>query len=453
MAFFSDYLALWMFVVLTLLLFRGYPVAFTLLGTALLFGVLGALFQKETGFQFSELQALPLRAWGTMTSVVLMAVTLFVFMGMALEKSGLAEDLLETMAVLFGSMRGGMAISVVIVGVLMGASTGIVGATVVTMGLIALPAMLRHGYKTELATGAIISSGTLGQIIPPSLVLIVVADIIMVPVGDLFMAAVFPGLILSGLYAIYIIIYTNIYKESGPPISRDKLGIKSNRDVLVRCLKTLVPVFSLIILVLGSIIAGIASPTEAAAVGAIGAIVLSFIKGKFNIQMIKEVMLETTNLSAMVFLIVIGARAFGLVFRALNGSEIMLDLATQLVENHSRWFFLFIVMLFIFVLGFFMEFIEISFIFLPVLAPMLIEFKFDPLWIALLIGVNLQCSFITPPFGFSIFFLKGVAPPEVNTTQLYKGIIPFIFLQVMAMILLVYFPGLATWLPEVVFGP
>ena len=453
MEIFTDYLALWMFVVLTILLFRGYPVAFTLLGTALLFGLLGALFHEETGFQLSEFQALPLRAWGTMTSVVLMAVTLFVFMGMALEKSGLAEDLLETMAVLFGSMKGGMAISVVIVGVLMGASTGIVGATVVTMGLLALPTMLRHGYKAELATGVIIASGTLGQIIPPSLVLIVVADIIMVPVGDLFMAAVFPGLLLSALYVIYIIVYTNIFKESGPPVSRERLGIKNNRDVVIKVFKTLVPVLSLILLVLGSIIAGIASPTEAAAVGAVGAIILSLMRGKFSLKMIEGVMLETTNLSAMVFLIVIGARAFGLIFRALNGSEIMLDLATTLVESHSRWFFLFVVMAFIFVLGFFMEFIEISFIFLPVLAPILFEFKFDPLWIALLIGINLQCSFITPPFGFSIFFLKGVAPPEVKTSQLYRGIIPYIFLQVIAISSIVLFPQLATWLPVVVFGP
>ena len=453
MEIFTDYLALWMFVVLTILLFRGYPVAFTLLGTALLFGLLGALFHEETGFQLSEFQALPLRAWGTMTSVVLMAVTLFVFMGMALEKSGLAEDLLETMAVLFGSMKGGMAISVVIVGVLMGASTGIVGATVVTMGLLALPTMLRHGYRAELATGVIIASGTLGQIIPPSLVLIVVADIIMVPVGDLFMAAVFPGLLLSALYVIYIIVYTNIFKESGPPVSRERLGIKNNRDVVIKVFKTLVPVLSLILLVLGSIIAGIASPTEAAAVGAVGAIILSLMRGKFSLKMIEGVMLETTNLSAMVFLIVIGARAFGLIFRALNGSEIMLDLATTLVESHSRWFFLFVVMAFIFVLGFFMEFIEISFIFLPVLAPILFEFKFDPLWIALLIGINLQCSFITPPFGFSIFFLKGVAPPEVKTSQLYRGIIPYIFLQVIAISSIVLFPQLATWLPVVVFGP
>ena len=453
MEFLIDHLALWMFVVLTFLLLRGYPVAFNLLGTALLFGLLGIIFQDETGFRYQELQAIPLRAWGTMTNVVLMAIPLFVFMGMALEKSGLAEDLLETMGLLFGKLKGGLAISVVGVGVLLGASTGIVGATVVTMGLIALPTMLRHKYKPELATGTIISSGTLGQIIPPSLVLVVVADIIQVPVGDLFMAAVFPGLILAGLSIVYILIYANTVKDVAPPVSRELLGITNNRELFQRVVQSLLPLLILMMLVLGSIFAGIASPTEAASVGAVGAIVISLIKGKFTFKMLKEVMLETTNLTCMVFTIVIGARAFGLIFRALNGDEILMDFATHIVEAHSRWFFLFIVMALIFILGFFLEFIEISFIFLPVLAPMLIAFGFNPLWVALLIGVNLQCSFITPPFGFSIFFLKGVAPPEIKTSQLYRGVIPFIFLQIVGMLLVVIFPKLATWLPTVVFGP
>ena len=453
MEFLTDYLALWMFVMLTLLLLRGYPVAFDLLGTALIFGILGMIFQEETGFRYQEFQAIPLRAWGTMTNVVLMAVPLFVFMGMALEKSGLAENLLETMGLLFGKLKGGLAISVVVVGVLLGASTGIVGATVVTMGLIALPTMLRHGYKPELATGTIIASGTLGQIIPPSLVLVVVADIIQIPVGDLFMAAIFPGLILSGLFVIYIIIYANTVKGVAPPVSREKLGIDNNVQLLQRVVKSLLPLLSLIVAVLGSIFTGIASPTEAASVGAVGALALSIANRKFSLQMLKEVMTETMNLTVMVFTIVIGARAFGLVFRALGGDDTLMDIATTIVEAHSRWFFLFIVLALIFVLGFFLEFIEISFIFLPVLAPMLIAFDFNPLWVALLIGINLQCSFITPPFGFSIFFLKGVAPSDTRTTQLYKGVIPFILLQVVGMALVVFFPTLATWLPEIVFGP
>ncbi|MCF8032290.1 MAG: TRAP transporter large permease subunit [Desulfarculaceae bacterium] len=453
MEFITEYLALWMFVVLTVLILRGYPVAFGLLGTSLVFGLLGILFQDTTGFRYQELLAIPLRAWGTMTNVVLMAIPLFIFMGMALERSGLAEDLLETMGLLFGKLKGGLAISVVVVGVLLGASTGIVGATVVTMGLIALPAMLNHGYKPELATGTIMSSGTLGQIIPPSLVLVVVADIIQIPVGDLFMAAVIPGLLLSGLYIIYIIIYSNKVEGVAPAVSRSKLGVNSNKEVFQRAVKTLFPLLALIFMVLGSIFAGIASPTEAASVGAFGAIVLSIFNRKFSLKMLKEVALETTNLTCMVFTIIIGARAFGLVFRALSGDEILMDFASQVVEAHSRWVFLAIVMIIIFVLGFFLEFIEISFIFLPVLAPMLIAFEFDPLWIALLVGLNLQCSFMTPPFGFSIFFLKGVAPPEIDTLQLYRGVVPFVILQIIGIALTVLFPAMATWLPKVVFGP
>jgi len=437
-----EALPLIMFAVLTILLMFGFPVAFTLLGTSLFFGVIGF------GWDFFNL--LPMRIWGTMNNFTLIAVPLFVFMGVMLERSGLAEDLLETMALLFGRMCGGLAVSVVIVGMLLGASTGIVGATVVTMGLISLPTMLRRGYQTELATGVISASGTLGQIIPPSIVLVLLGDIIGVSVGDLFMGAAIPGMTLVGLYCIYIIIYAHLNKECAPTIPDEEWEAIKAAGLGKRVFKALVPPMLLMTCVLGSIFAGIASPTEAAAVGASGAIILSILNGRFTLKRLQETMTTTTVLTCMVFIILVGAGAFGLVFRGLGGDEVIREYITHLAFD--KWTVMFIVMSIIFVIGFFLDFIEITFIHIPVLAPIMADFGFDPLWFAILFAVNLQTSFMTPPFGFSLFYLKGVAPPEVKTGHIYRGIIPFVILQIIGLALVILFPEMATWLPRVVFG-
>ncbi|MGE4422568.1 MAG: TRAP transporter large permease subunit [Pseudodesulfovibrio sp.] len=437
-----EALPLIMFGVLTLLLMIGFPVAFTLLGTSLVFGVIGF------GWDFFNL--LPMRIWGTMTNQTLLAVPLFIFMGVMLERSGLAEDLLETMALLFGRMCGGLAVSVVIVGMLLGASTGIVGATVVTMGLISLPTMLRRGYQTELATGVISASGTLGQIIPPSIVLVLLGDIIGVSVGDLFMGAVIPGMLLVGLYCIYILIYSHFNKACAPTIPDEEWNEILAAGLWKRVFKALVPPLMLMTCVLGSIFAGVASPTEAAAVGASGAVLLSMANRRFTFERLRETMMTTTVLTSMVFIILVGAGAFGLVFRGLGGDHVIRDYITHLA--FGKWTVMLIVMTIIFVIGFFLDFIEITFIHIPVLAPIMHDFGFNPLWFAILFAINLQTSFMTPPFGFSLFFLKGVAPPYVRTGQIYKGIIPFVLLQLLGLGLVVIFPELATWLPSVVFG-
>ena len=437
-----EALPLIMFGVLTLLLMVGFPVAFTLLGTSLVFGVIGF------GWDFFNL--LPMRIWGTMTNQTLLAVPLFIFMGVMLERSGLAEDLLETMALLFGRMCGGLAVSVVIVGMLLGASTGIVGATVVTMGLISLPTMLRRGYQTELATGVISASGTLGQIIPPSIVLVLLGDIIGVSVGDLFMGAVIPGMLLVGLYCLYIIIYSHFNKACAPTIPDEEWNEILAAGLWKRVFKALVPPLLLMTCVLGSIFAGVASPTEAAAVGASGAVILSMVNRRFTFERLRETMMTTTVLTSMVFIILVGAGAFGLVFRGLGGDHVIRDYITHLA--FGKWTVMLIVMTIIFVIGFFLDFIEITFIHIPVLAPIMHDFGFNPLWFAILFAINLQTSFMTPPFGFSLFFLKGVAPPYVRTGQIYKGIIPFVLLQLFGMGLVIAFPELATWLPSVVFG-
>ncbi|WP_338668542.1 TRAP transporter large permease [Pseudodesulfovibrio methanolicus] len=437
-----EALPLIMFGVLTLLLMIGFPVAFTLLGTSLVFGII------RFGWDFFNL--LPMRIWGTMTNQTLLAVPLFIFMGVMLERSGLAEDLLETMALLFGRMCGGLAVSVVIVGMLLGASTGIVGATVVTMGLISLPTMLRRGYQTELATGVISASGTLGQIIPPSIVLVLLGDIIGVSVGDLFMGAVIPGMLLVGLYCLYIIVYSHFNKTCAPTIPDEEWNEILAAGLWKRVFKALVPPLLLMTCVLGSIFAGVASPTEAAAVGASGAMLLSMVNRRFTFERLRETMMTTTVLTSMVFIILVGASAFGLVFRGLGGDHVIRDYITHLA--FGKWTVMLIVMTIIFVIGFFLDFIEITFIHIPVLAPIMHDFGFNPLWFAILFAINLQTSFMTPPFGFSLFFLKGVAPPYVRTGQIYKGIIPFVLLQLFGMGLVIIFPELATWLPSVVFG-
>jgi tripartite ATP-independent transporter DctM subunit len=441
---FMDFLPAWMFLALTILLMAGFPVTFTLMGTALCFGLIGF------GWNFFNL--LPLRIWGVMTNVTLLAVPLFVFMGVMLERSGLAEELLDTMGILFGRIRGGLAVSVVVVGALMGASTGIVGATVVTMGLLAVPTMLKRGYQNELATGTVSASGTLGQIIPPSIVLVLIGDIVGVPVGDLFMGAVFPGLVLVGLYIVYIMSIAFVKPQWAPVIPKNERDALSGMKLLKRAMQALFPPLFLMLAVLGSIFAGIASPTEAAAVGAMGAIFLTMINRRFSIKILNEVMLATMELTCMVFIILVGAAAFGLVFRGMGGDELVREFLGGIAETHGKWFVLFFVMGLIFVIGFFLDFIEITFIHVPVLAPIMIEFGFDPLWFCILIAVNLQTSFMTPPFGFSLFYLKAVTPPSITTGHIYRGILPFVIAQLIGLIIVISFPVLVTWLPQVVFG-
>lgn len=439
-----EYLPAWMFLALTILLMAGFPVTFTLMGTALCFGLIGF------GWNFFNL--LPLRIWGVMTNVTLIAVPLFVFMGVMLERSGLAEELLDTMGMLFGRLRGGLAISVVVVGALLGASTGIVGATVVTMGLLAVPTMLRRGYKEEMATGTVSASGTLGQIIPPSIVLVLIGDIVGVSVGDLFLGAVLPGLTLVGLYIIYILFIAWLKPEVAPAIPKEELDAISRKQLAARVGKALIPPLFLMLAVLGSIFAGIASPTEAAAVGAVGATLLTIVNRKFNLTILREVMHTTVRLTCMVFIILCGAAAFGLVFRGLGGDNVVRGFLSSLAHKYSHGFVLFIVMALIFVIGFFLDFIEITFIHVPVLAPIMIEFGYDPIWFCILLAVNLQTSFMTPPFGFSLFYLKAVTPPEITTGHIYRGIIPFVLFQLIGLIIVVFCPELATWLPAVVFG-
>jgi tripartite ATP-independent transporter DctM subunit len=430
-----------MFLFLFAILLGGYPVAFTLGGVGLIFGV------STFGLEFFKL--LPLRFWGRMTNFTLLAVPLFIYMGVMLEKSGIAEELLETMAMLFGRLRGGLAISVVVVGALLAASTGIVGATVVTMGLLSLPTMLKRGYSPEAATGVISASGTLGQIIPPSIVLVLLGTIINVPIGDLFMGAVIPGFILVALYIVWILLLAIIKPDSSPPMPDDELAHFKGMVAFKRIMKALVPPVILMVAVLGSIFAGIASPTEAAGVGALGATILTICYKRFNMKTLNEVMQATTFLTCMVFIILLGATSFGLVFRGMDGDMFIRGLIKSL--PFGKWGILTITMLIIFTAGFFLDFIEITFIHIPVLAPIMISYGVDPLWLAVLIAVNLQTSFLTPPFGFSLFYLKGVAPPEVSTKHIYKGIIPFVVIQLIAIGIVAFFPQVVTYLPDVVF--
>ena len=427
-----------LFGALFLLLLAGFPVAFTLGGVSFILGYL------TFGPAFFNL--LPLRIWGVMTNYVLIAVPLFVFMGVMLEKSGLAENLLETMALLFGHLRGGLAISVVAVGALFGASTGIVGATVVTMGLLSLPTMLKRGYRPEVAAGTISASGTLGQIIPPSIVLVLLGSVLNVSIGDMFVGAVLPGFVLVGLYAVYLILVAIFKSEWAPAMPEEELAQFYGRAMVKRVFQAFILPAVLVVAVLGSIFAGIASPTEAAAVGAFGATLLTVVQKKFSYRTLKAVMAETTHLTCMVFIILVGATAFGLVFRGMQGDAYLTNLI--LSANMSPGAFLALVMVMIFVAGFFIDFIEITFIIVPVVAPIFVALEVDLLWLGILIAMNLQTSFLTPPFGFSLFYLKGVAPPEVRTGHIYRGIIPFIIIQLIGLTLVIAFPEMATSLPR-----
>ena len=438
-----EYLPAWMFLALTILLMVGFPVTFTLMGTALAFGLFAF------GFDFFNL--LPLRIWGIMTNVTLIAVPLFVFMGVMLERSGLAEELLDTMGLAFGRLRGGLAISVVVVGALLGASTGIVGATVVTMGLLAVPTMLKRGYQKELATGTVSAAGTLGQIIPPSIVLVLIGDIVGVPVGELFIGAVFPSMVLVGLYIIYIGTISSLKPSWAPQIEEEEWAQLTPSVLFKKFSRALFPPLFLILAVLGSIFAGIASPTEAAGVGAVGATLLTIINKRFSLDVLRQVMRSTMVLTCMVFIILVGAAAFGLVFRGMGGDELVRGFLGNIAANYGQWVVLAMVMGLIFVIGFFLDFIEITFIHVPVLAPIMIDFGFDPAWFCILIAVNLQTSFMTPPFGFSLFYLKAVTPPEISTGDIYRGIVPFVLVQLVGLLIVLFFPILVTWLPSVVF--
>jgi tripartite ATP-independent transporter DctM subunit len=427
-----------MFVGMIAFLFFGFPVAFSLTFTGLFFGGLAvAVGYLHPNF----LDILPLRIWGTMTNFTLLAVPLFVFMGVVLEKSGLAEELLETMGLLFGKLRGGLAISVVVVGAILAASTGIVGASVITMGLISLPTMLRRGYNKELICGTICASGTLGQIIPPSVILILLGDIMGVPVGDLYIGAVLPGLVLVGLYITYLTILSQVRPDLAPPVPAAELA-EFQSAALRRVTIALIPAFALIVGVLGSIFVGIASPTEAASVGAAGGLVLTIIKRRFSMTMLRGVMQTTLRITSLGFIILVGANCFGLVFRGLNGDHLIQDFLKSL--PFGAYGVLALVMFVIFLLGFFIDFFEICFIHVPILTPVLVtHFGFDPVWLGVVIGVNLQTSFLTPPFGFALFYLRGViSSSTISTPTIYRGVLPFVALQVIGLAITIAYPSL-----------
>ncbi len=433
-----EILPIILFISIFILILLGFPVAFTLGGISVLFGLVAF------GPDFFYLLAL--RIYGTMDNYVLIAVPLFIYMGIMLEKSGLAESLLETMALLFGRFKGGLAIAVVTVGAMLAASTGIVGATVITMGLISLPTMLKRGYSPELATGTIASAGTLGQIIPPSVVLVLLGSVLNVSVGNLFTAAILPGIGLVVCYLLYVVGVAIFKPRLAPPMPEEEIAAFRKEGMWMKVLNAFLLPFLLILAVLGSIFAGIASPTEAAAVGALGATLLTLLQGKFNLKVLKEVMRETTHLTCMVFIILAGATAFSLVFRGMEGDRYLV----RLIENAdlSPMGFLAIVMIAVFIAGFFIDFIEIIFIIVPVVAPIFIRMDIDLIWIGILLALNLQTSFLSPPFGFSLFYLKGVAPPEITTGHLYRGIVPFIIIQLTFLILVIIFPEIVTVLLE-----
>lgn len=448
----SGLLAILLFILLFVAVLRGYPVAFTLGGVSILFALLMAALAPEI-LSFNDLNLLAYRFKGVIDNYVLMAVPLFIFMGVMLEKSGMAESLLETMSMLLGRFRGGLALSVIVVGALLAASTGIVGATVVTMGLIALPVMLRRGYSPELSTGVIASSGTLGQIIPPSIVLVLLADTIssssrgsMVDVGTMFRAAVVPGLLLVVGYMLYVIILARLRPASAPAIAAEELADFRSASTFSSIAKAFLLPLLLILAVLGSIFAGLASPTEAAAVGASGAVALTAIQGRFTTEILRQALRSTMRVSAMVFMIIFGATTFTLIFRYLGGDDLLVQLITS--AELSPMLFLLIVMAIIFVAGFFIDFIEIIYIFVPVVTPIFEAMGVDMLWVGILIALNLQTSFLTPPFGFSLFYLKGVAPPEIDTSVLYRGIVPFILIQVALLALIIVWPELLYLLRE-----
>ena len=453
----AEFIPFVMFLVVCAVLMAGYPVALSLAGTSLIFALVGS----ATGhFDMAFLLALPNRLFGTIENTTLIAVPLFIFMGVMLEKSKLSEDLLESMADLFGNFRSGLGISVVLVGTLLAASTGIVGATVLTMGLMSLPTMLKRGYSPSQATGVIAATGTLGQIIPPSIALVLLGDTLSgayqqaqlnmgifapktVSIGDLFVGALIPGLLLVVFYCLYLVLFSR-------PTKTDRQHQAAVSKTLSRAMKNLLPPVFLIITVLGSILMGLATPTEAAGVGAFGATSLAAFKGQLTTQKLREVAQNTTQVTSMVFLILIGAAVFSLVFRGFGGEEVVEQFFSSLPGGVVGATLL--VMIVIFLLGFILDFIEITFVVVPIVGPVLLAMGVDPVWLGVMIAINLQTSFLTPPFGFALFYLRGVAPASVETSAMYRGVVPFIILQLLLMLMLSIWPQLATWLPAMMYN-
>ena len=454
-----EWIAVVMFATVIVVLLAGYPVAFSLGGTALGFALAGVAFG---GFEAAFLGTMPNRLFGIMSNETLLAVPLFVFMGVTLERAKIAESLLDSLSALFGGLRGGLGISVTVVGMLLAASTGIVGATVVTMGLLSLPTMLRRGYSPRIATGTICAAGTLGQIIPPSIVLVLLGDVLSsaysqaqldqgifspdtVSVGDLFVGAAVPGLALVLLYVLYI---AGVAIFNPPAMPAAERGPRPPR--FLDLMGALLPPLLLILAVLGSIMAGFATPTEAAGVGAVGAMLLALLKRQLSVTKLRQVMQSTIRISSMVFLILVGASVFSLVFRGYGGDALVREFLTSLPGG--AFGAVLIVMLLMFLLGFVLDFIEITFVVVPIVGPILLSMGLDPVWLGVMIAINLQTSFLTPPFGFALFYLRGVAPESLRTGDIYRGVMPFVAIQLLALGLLAAFPELATWLPEVVYG-
>jgi tripartite ATP-independent transporter DctM subunit len=455
-----EWLAALLFVSVVLVLLAGFPVAFSLGGTALIFAGIGII---SGNFNEALLLGLPNRIYGIMTNETLVAVPLFVFMGVTLERARIAEELLETLSGLFGTLRGGLGISVTLVGMLLAASTGIVGATVVTMGLLSLPTMLKRGYSPEIAAGTICASGTLGQIIPPSIILVMLGDVMTtayqqaqlemgvfspktVSVGDLFAGALIPGLLLVLLYVLYILGVAFLKPGSVPAHRREDGEVVTAAKVL----KALAPPLILIFAVLGSILNGLATPTEAAGVGGMGALLLAIGRGELNLERLRDIMRATLRISSMVFLILIGASIFSLVFRGYGGDDGVRAILEALPGGVIGA--VVVVMVVMFLLGFVLDFIEITFVVVPIVGPVLLAMGLDPVWLGIMIAINLQTSFLTPPFGFALFYLRGVAPASVTTAQIYRGAIPFVAIQLVALLFIAIFPDLVTWLPERIYG-
>jgi len=436
----TEIYAILMLVAFFGLLMLGVPVALTLATSGFIFGWLG--------FGSMLFNLLPARIYGVVTSYSLLAIPLFVFMGVALEKSRLAEDLMEVVGRLSGALRGGLGLGIVLVGVLMGATTGIVGATVVTLGLLTLPALLRRGYDPGLSCGVICASGTLGQIIPPSLILILLADIMNLSVGTLFAAAMIPGLLLAGIYCFYILALGILRPEMVPAVPAEERALISTRELLKKLMSVIAPPLGLVFAVLGSIIAGIAAPTEAAAMGALGALIVCAVGRRFSVSLVVETLRSTARITAMMMFILICAQVFALSFRGLQGEQLVHDLFEFLPGGIAAdiWFMLILV----FILGFFLEWIEISYIAVPLFLPIFLAAGVDQVWLATLICVMLQTSFLTPPFGWALFFLRSVTPPEITTAHIYRGVIPFVLMQLAAVLLVFLAPGLATWLPSAI---
>ena len=454
-----EWVALLLFVTVIVFLLAGFPVAFSLGGTAMLFAVFGVI---SGNFESAFLSGMPSRLFGIMTNETFIAVPLFVFMGITLERARIAEDLLETLSAMFGSLRGGLGISVTLVGMLLAASTGIVGATVVTMGLLSLPTMLKRGYQPEVSTGIICASGTLGQIIPPSIILVMLGDVMSaayqqaqlsqgnfspdtVSVGDLFAGALIPGLLLVVLYVSYIVIKAWLDPTCMPEHDRSE----DEHLTFGRIVGALFPPLVLIFAVLGSILGGYATPTEAAGVGAMGALLIALQRKSLSLERLREIMRGTLRISSMVFLILIGASVFSLVFRGYGGDDGVRAVLGSLPGGVIGA--VLVVMLVMFLLGFVLDFIEITFVVVPIVGPVLLSMGLDPVWLGIMIAINLQTSFLTPPFGFALFYLRGVAPPEISTGQIYRGVIPFVGIQILALIILAVFPELATWLPDQIY--